>query len=604
MGRYQKSRVNRASDWVVGSRVLVESLSQLARATGREDVHQALICNGLGGYSFERRGGNCTSGEFAVDYLWSEILSKFDDGKSSDAKRDAAMEKFHDAEVRCRESNSSLSRMVGLPSNLALSDIEQTMCLARRKVRQILGRLDLNKVAQGFSFTAGASTRLKRTASTPAYKYSGIPETTLGNSDFAWAAVMSTPLWKRELCTAEGPVHLKIVPGNRVTTVPKNFKTDRVIAIEPDMNMYVQKGFGNYFRKKLRSWGCDLNSQTTNQDLALLGSKTGIVATLDLSSASDTVCCEIVRFLLPADWLYALEQCRSVSGELPSGERIIYQKFASMGTGFTFELESLLFYALALAATEVVGASASFVSVYGDDIIVPTSAARLTVDTLTRAGFVINEKKSFIDGDFRESCGKHFLAGKEVTPFYVRRKLKTLKSLFLFHNKLYRWYNRCCDAGLDLDYHAISEVIRGLRRAAPREWMQPRIPDGFGDGAFIGTFDDVRPSLLKPVGNRRGWDGFVCEVMTEKQQPIDLHEKGFGFQKRKSDKLRFVKSELPCPTSVGRWLSSLEALESSREGLASYVFPAVRQGRSERGFLFIAFDGFAKWLAPLLSPSP
>lgn len=604
MGRYQKSRDNRASDWVVGSRVLSNALCSLARATGRPDVAKALADSGMGGYSFERRGGNSTSGEFAVDYLWSEILSKFDDGKSSDAKRDAAMEKFHDAEMRCRESNSTLSRMVGLPSNLAINDIEQTMCLARRKVREILGRLDLNKVAQGFSFTAGASTRLKRATSTPAYKYSGTPETTLGNSDFAWAVVMSTPLWKRELCSAEGPVHLKIVPGNRVTTVPKNFKTDRVIAIEPDLNMYVQKGFGNYIRKRLKAWGCNLNDQTTNQDLAMLGSKSGLVATLDLSSASDTVSCEIVRFMLPGDWLYALEQCRSVSGELPSGQRIIYQKFASMGTGFTFELESLIFYALALAATEIVGASASFVSVYGDDIIVPTSAARLTVDTLTKAGFVINEKKSFIDGDFRESCGKHFLAGKEVTPFYVRRKLKSLTSLFLLHNKLYRWYNRCCEAGLDLDYEAISRVILDLRRAAPREWVRPRIPDGFGDGAFIGNFDEIRPSLRKPVGFRRGWEGFVCEVMTEKQQPIDLHERGFGYCKVSRGQARFYKSDLPPPTSTGRYLSSLEALESSVEGLASYVSPSVKTKRSERGFLFIALDGFAKWLTPLIFPSP
>lgn len=133
--------------------------------------------------------------------------------------------------------------------------------------------------------------------------------------------------------------------GNKVTTVPKNSKTDRVIAIEPLMNMYVQKGIGGAIRHSLRSVGINLNDQTSNQRLAREGSLQGKLATVDLSSASDSVSLLLVEELLPPDWVAAIKLCRSPCGVLPDGSVINYQKVSSMGNGFTFELESLIFWA-------------------------------------------------------------------------------------------------------------------------------------------------------------------------------------------------------------------------------------------------------------------
>ena len=71
-----------------------------------------------------------------------------------------------------------------------------------------------------------------------------------------------------------------------------------------------------------------------------------------------------------------------------------------MGNGFTFELETLLFYALTMA----VCGKGNFVrvSVYGDDIICPTEHAQAVTSILVEAGFQLNLGKSFSSGPFQK----------------------------------------------------------------------------------------------------------------------------------------------------------------------------------------------------------
>jgi hypothetical protein len=87
-----------------------------------------------------------------------------------------------------------------------------------------------------------------------------------------------------------------MVSGNNVDWVPKNYKTDRTIAIEPDWNMFLQKGLGGLLRRRLRRVGQDLNDQSTNRFCAAVGSIDGSLATLDMSMASDTVAYRLVEF--------------------------------------------------------------------------------------------------------------------------------------------------------------------------------------------------------------------------------------------------------------------------------------------------------------------
>jgi len=109
-----------------------------------------------------------------------------------------------------------------------------------------------------------------------------------------------------------------------------------------------------------------------------------------------------------------------------------------MGNGFTFELESLLFYVLSRAVAYFSGVS-GIISVYGDDIIVPTDIAVDLEFVLGVLGFSVNPEKSFSTGTFRESCGGHYDGGCDVTPFYVKADIISLTDLILLLNKITKW---------------------------------------------------------------------------------------------------------------------------------------------------------------------
>ena len=214
---------------------------------------------------------------------------------------------------------------------------------------------------------------------------------------------------------------LPILEGNVFTTVPKDCRSDRPICIEPTGNMLLQKSLGYEIRKRLRLYGLDLDKRQDLHRWVLL--EQGFAdrsATIDLSSASDTISYEVVRDLLPPDWFGLLAACRSSKTQLPDGSWIRNEKFSSMGNGFTFELESLIFYAILLACRDVYGARDDFVSVFGDDIIAPLVWSNDLLRVLTDFGFMPNIDKTCVDGQFRESCGIDVFHGFNVRPVYVK----------------------------------------------------------------------------------------------------------------------------------------------------------------------------------------
>jgi hypothetical protein len=112
--------------------------------------------------------------------------------------------------------------------------------------------------------------------------------------------------------------------------------------------------------------------------------------------------------------------------------------FSSMGNGFTFELESLIFWALSKATAYFTGTS-GVISVYGDDIICPTGMAQDLIWILSVFGFQTNRDKSFTEGPFRESCGGHYHSGFDVTPFYLRKPIESLLDIIHMANSLRKW---------------------------------------------------------------------------------------------------------------------------------------------------------------------
>jgi hypothetical protein len=111
-----------------------------------------------------------------------------------------------------------------------------------------------------------------------------------------------------------------------------------------------------------------------------------------------------------------------------------------MGNGFTFELESLIFYAVVKATCEEMGLNDfeinRSVAVYGDDIIVPRAVAPQLYERLTLFGFAVNEDKSFTKGFFFESCGADYYDGHDVRPFFLRRDILTIKDMYFLLNSL------------------------------------------------------------------------------------------------------------------------------------------------------------------------
>lgn len=221
---------------------------------------------------------------------------------------------------------------------------------------------------------------------------------------------------------------------NKIAFVPKTVTTFRSIAVEPLLNGYVQTGIDQVLRGRLRRIGIDLSDQSINSEMARQGSLSDgddSFVTIDLSSASDSISIGLCRLLLPPDWFELLNSVRSSS--YADGDKVTrYHKFCSMGNGFCFPLETLLFTA-ACASLNCGKAGVDF-HVYGDDIIVRKKHATKLISLLLEMGFEVNSKKTFIEGPFRESCGTDWYNGVDVRPFILDFELNELSSLFKILN--------------------------------------------------------------------------------------------------------------------------------------------------------------------------
>lgn len=234
---------------------------------------------------------------------------------------------------------------------------------------------------------------------------------------------------------------LEVVDGNRIAFVPKDARTERSIAIEPTMNLYLQLGVDGFIRQRLKRWGVDLDDQKKNQTLAFHGSVEDVdpFVTIDLANASNTISLGICRLLLPREWLNYLLCLRSPKGVL-GDDLLEYEMISSMGNGYTFALESAIFTAIIYAVTKASGApiDTSQWAVFGDDLIVRQSLSEKLIAALTKCGFEINVSKSCLTGKVRESCGCDWFQGTPVRPVFLKDFPKDVSELFSDINRLQR----------------------------------------------------------------------------------------------------------------------------------------------------------------------
>lgn len=218
--------------------------------------------------------------------------------------------------------------------------------------------------------------------------------------------------------------------------VPKSYKTFRTISMEPSTLQYLQQGVwgaidhqvaaSSYLRNRI-----GFHDQTRNQQLAKRGSISRDFATIDLSSASDSVSYDLVKKVFRGTWLLRyIIATRSRRTLLPDGSVIDLKKFAPMGSALCFPIETIIFASVCEVITRRHHVNGRY-SVFGDDIIVPTQCVEDVMAALTELGFRVNRDKSFFREDnwFRESCGAEYCDGIDVSPMRISRSYASREQL-------------------------------------------------------------------------------------------------------------------------------------------------------------------------------
>lgn len=450
--------------------------------------------------------------KFQRDYQCAKLLSKAEFFPRVFDTKKKAQESFIQSELLCHATNTRFIERDG-PDFLD-HELREISYLATRKISSYLGVCpsveELN-----FRFGPGNNVGLSRNTSIIDKLSADITYTS--NLTRLLPRILSQcPTWVASRLELSAPtlpasyfLSVREVSGSELGFVPKNAKTDRAICTEPLLNSFVQLGVGRYMRSRLRRAGCNLNTQTRNQELARVGSITGKLATIDLSSASDTISCMTVLELLPFPWFCLLDDCRSHRYTY-EGTSYNFEKFSSMGNGFTFELESLIFLALARATCSFLKLGQEDVSVYGDDIIIPVDAVALFRRVLTHFGFKVNESKSFSTGPFRESCGKDWFLGVPVRPLFLKRRPSNAT--------LMGWCNFIMRQERGIYDPAYQKLYDGLYGLVHPAYYQLKGPDGYGDGHFISY---ARPDVLRRFSQRkRGFEGWGYYTLSSSSRPF------------------------------------------------------------------------------------
>lgn len=453
-----------------------------------------------------------TIGDARGAWVPTELLRKFRGlpGVDSSFREKAARTKADEAEIACSRANA---RLLGfLHGEPIPARVARALVRARRKVHDVLPEYKLQRHLAKCRWGPGSDALNKRPFIGPYHKFRSEMSFTRNAREFVACLLEGNHLWGSWLTNPYPAVGAltplaKVVKGNSYLTVPKSALIDRSICVEPGANVYLQLGLGHLLRRALkRGAGIDLASQERNRWLALEGSELSNWATIDLSSASDTIARRLVQYLFSyssktTTWFVVMDRLRSLWTKYPGGEWRLNHKFSSMGNGFTFELETLVFWSIVSSVADQEGGECA--AVYGDDIIISPSIYPAVVEVLEWCGFSVNTRKSYHESYFRESCGMNAWNGYEL-PSYRLEELENLADIYSFHNGLVRL---------------------GLIKTA--RWIQRRIPgflrffgpSGAGDAVLHdGSWNDWK---AKPHGVVDQWFFWAVKLRGLEWQPVE-----------------------------------------------------------------------------------
>lgn len=441
---------------------------------------------------------------FKLDFNAISFLRKAKFLKTGLDLREAALRSFRlgeeeNARTNGRFADLALDPLFKGPNVWLLNAIS-------RKIANILGKYHPEDLFTNGAWGPGSTLMINGVDTSPSRKFESERQIT----DKLYRLVAESlpsqyPAW---FASAREVYDLQLTNSSNLLTVPKDAETDRTIFVEPGLNTWFQKSCGKSIRRCLRRAGYDLDSSSRNETIAKQSSVDGCAATVDFKNASNTISYNLIRELLPLDWFFVLNCCRTPCYKV-DGDNHSFQMFSSMGNGFTFELESLVFVAAAEAVHDYLGLPYDSISVFGDDITLDASAYDLYAEFTSFLGFTVNKAKSYASGPFRESCGTYYFQGTDVKPYFQKERISNAKSIFRLVNGISRLSHRNLNGyGRDRRYFPL---YRHLLTILPSSLAAIRGTVDHGDGCIHSNLDECNPSA--PLD---GWEGFLTPVFIEK----------------------------------------------------------------------------------------
>jgi len=399
----------------------------------------------------------------AMKALRRSLFKKFHNLESDDARNELAWQKFSEMNSRCAAYTGYRSQLNSELEKVAMNEAESF--IYRFCHPDEMPILTLKTIEQGFGFGPGANIGAKTGDPYGKLAISRLTYTDPALLKLYEHTISSEPTMAEQELFRRSHFATEVVQGSRISFVPKDSRITRTICTEPILNMFFQKGIANVLEARLRQVvGIDLRNQPErNRRLCRLGSVTGEIGTIDLTSASDSLSMQLVTEFFPDHMVRWLERSRCKQ-TLHNGIWHELHMVSSMGNAFTFPLQTLFFAALVVGAYRALGIKPRYNSritsfgsdvahckvhrrestidgnfaVFGDDILVKSEAYDLVTRMLHITGFLVNHEKSFNTGDFRESCGHDYFKGHNVRGVYIKKLLDDLDYYSAF-NRLQRW---------------------------------------------------------------------------------------------------------------------------------------------------------------------
>lgn len=385
-----------------------------------------------------------------IEYFFNRYRFEKDVLKDDDLIR-VAYDKFVNTQLR-----------IGKPAHIKASSFT-VIRKARSIIKQILGPIPTDDDIFGRgSFSKRAT---KGNTLSEAYLHEKLKKPTGSPNHCKWfASLLSSMPLLQEVIAENGGI-LYDEDTLNVSFVPKSWKTFRTVTPNTAIGSFWSYGVGSYVAERLCLIGLDIRDlQEKHKYLASIASSRCHLVTADLSAASDSFTNAVMNRVLPRAWFNLLKFGRidHVKIKPPGKGRTETHQMASfmaMGIGYTFPVQTLIFYGLLRAIAEALGireVGQNSISVYGDDLVYPRSMHNAVVSVFGDLGFLLNQDKSFATGYFRESCGGDFYKGVDVRPAMVD-----------FHHT--------CSTDIEL-----LSCIYKLYNALKRRWSIEQLPKTFG----------------------------------------------------------------------------------------------------------------------------